>query len=136
MSWLGILLMENEFWLNRWKTDQIGWHQTDVEPQLTAHFSHLKPTHVFVPFCGKSLDLKWLASQGHQVVGVELSKKACLSFFVENNIAYQVISRDRFARYSGGGVTLLNGDFFDLHKEDLPAIGAVYDRAALIALPR
>ena len=33
-----------------------------------------KGAAVLVPLCGKSLDLVWLAEQGHAVIGVELAE--------------------------------------------------------------
>jgi thiopurine S-methyltransferase len=90
---------------------------------------------VFVPLCGKSLDMLWLREQGHAVLGVELSEKAVSAFFEENGIPAEV-QRDRsFSVYSGEGLRLLSGDFFALKPEDLNGIHAVYDRASLIALP-
>lgn len=126
--------IDQNYWLGRWKRGETGWHQTEVEPTLTAHFSNLKPTRVFVPLCGKSLDLAWLASQGHQVIGVELSELASREFFKENGLPFQQTSAGAFTRFEGDRVTILNGDFFELTSDDLGSIGAVYDRAALIAL--
>ena len=65
--------MKPEFWKERWVRGEIGFHQAEVEPGLVTHLGGLAPTRVLVPLCGKSLDLAWLATQGHQVVGVELS---------------------------------------------------------------
>jgi thiopurine S-methyltransferase len=36
---------------------------------------------VFVPFCGKVLEMKWLAENGHVVVGVEVSEDSIMQFF-------------------------------------------------------
>lgn len=124
-----------QYWLGRWQRGETGWHQSEVEPGLTANFAHLAPTRIFVPLCGKSLDLIWLASRGHEVMGVELSEQAVREFFKENQIACHESVRGNFKLFHGGGITILNGDFFELTPQDLGDIGAVYDRAALIALP-
>jgi thiopurine S-methyltransferase len=124
-----------QYWAGRWKRGETGWHQTEVEPGLTSNFSKFSPTRVFVPLCGKSLDLVWLASQGHEVIGVEFTEQGILEFFEENQIQYQLSTRGKFKVFQGGRFTILNGDFFDLEASDLGSIGAVYDRAALIALP-
>ena len=42
---------------------------------------------VFVPLCGKSLDMVWLAQQGHRVIGAELSQRAIDDFFAERGLA-------------------------------------------------
>ena len=74
--------MKPEFWLGRWQTGRTGFHQSEAEPLLLENFpkagAHGK---VFVPLCGKSLDMVWLARQGYEVVGVELSPLACEGFF-------------------------------------------------------
>lgn len=127
--------MQHDFWLGRWKRGETGWHQSEVEPELVGFFSSLPPTRVFVPLCGKSLDLVWLASRGHQVIGVELSPLACAAFFTEHNLPFKSSSQGSFERLESESITLLNGDIFQLTPEILGPIGAVYDRAALIALP-
>ena len=127
--------MDNRYWLERWEKGQIGFHQDEIEPALIKHFSQLKHTKVFVPFCGKSKDLIWLASQGHQVMGVELSELACRAFFDENNLTYQMSKKGAFTVFSAQKLDLFCGDFFDLSGGDMNGLGAVYDRAALIALP-
>ena len=91
---------------------------------------------VLVPLSGKSLDMLWLADAGYHVIGVEISDLACRDFFVENELVYRRIEEERFIKYSGENITLLCGDFFDLAREDLHETKLVYDRAALIALPK
>jgi thiopurine S-methyltransferase len=127
--------MEPNFWLGRWQRGETGWHQDEVEPGLIAGFAGVSPTRVLVPLCGKSLDLAWLASQGHEVIGVELSPMACEAFFSENKIPFTKSGHGAFTRYQSERLTILNGNFFDLSANELGRIGAIYDRAALIALP-
>lgn len=130
--------MKHEFWLERWEQNQIGFHQAEINRYLTGHWADLglpAGTSVFVPLCGKSLDMLWLREQGYSVVGVELSEKAVSAFFEENNIEAEVCQGDRFRIYQAEGLRLLVGDFFALTAEDLGEVRAVYDRASLIALP-
>lgn len=130
--------MENQFWLERWEQDQIGFHQQEINRYLSGHWPELGLTPgapVFVPLCGKSLDMLWLRSQGHPVLGVELSRKAVDAFFAENAIDVALDEGEHFAEYRAEGLRLLVGDFFRLQPEDLAGVGAVYDRASLIALP-
>jgi thiopurine S-methyltransferase len=129
--------MDENFWKGRWERGETGWHQTEVEPRLMQGLGDLARTIVLVPLCGKSLDLAWLAKRGHEVVGVELSTMACEAFFRENGISFErVVDKDGTVRYRGGGITILNMNVFAVTAEQLPGpIGAVYDRAALIALP-
>ena len=130
--------MDHQFWLERWQQGQIGFHQAEINQYLSEHWGQLglpDGAAVFVPLCGKSLDMLWLREQGHEVLGVELSEKAVSAFFDENAIPAEVSREGSFKVYTGGGVRLRSGDFFALEASDLGGIHAVYDRAALIALP-
>ena len=129
--------MEADFWHSRWQEGRIGFHQPDVNSFLKEHWPTLpKQSRVFVPLCGKSLDMLWLASQGHRVIGVELSEIAAQEFFAEQSVQPNVEQCGNFVSYSANNVTILCGDFFDLSTADLDGIAAVFDRAALIALPK
>jgi len=124
-------------WHDRWQSGRIGFHQANFHSSLLAYwpgFKLQKKSAVLVPLCGKSLDMIWLAEQGHDVIGVELSDIAAKNFFADNNIDCKISTIGKFQKYEGGDITILVGDFFDLAKTDLPNVKAVYDRAALIAL--
>lgn len=130
--------MDSTFWHDRWAHNQIGFHLPEVNPYLQRHWPGLglaSEARVLVPLCGKSLDLLWLAQQGHQVLGVELSEKAVEEFFQEQSLAAHVSQRGSFKVYQAGTLELWCGDFFELSGEDVAGCTALYDRAALIALP-
>lgn len=130
--------MKAEFWHNRWENNLTGFHLNEVNPYLRANWDalNLKPgARVFVPLCGKSLDLIWLADQGFKVVGVELSPLAVDAFFAENNLSAEHSHIGELECWQSENITLYCGDFFALTSEILGQIDAVYDRASLIALP-
>ena len=130
--------MQPEFWQKRWALNQIGFHQADVNPYLQRYWPQLAladDARVLVPLCGKSLDLAWLAGQGYRVLGVELSEKAVEDFFAEHQLTPRVIERGAFKVYEAGSIALWCGDFFALGAADVAHCAALYDRAALIALP-
>jgi thiopurine S-methyltransferase len=129
--------MDTSFWVERWHKKQIGFHQSEINPYLQAHWARLGVTGgaVFVPLCGKSRDMQWLQANGHTVIGVEVSQQAVSDFFLEQQIEPRVTQASRFELWEAPGYQLLCGDFFALHAEDLHAVTAVFDRAALIALP-
>lgn len=130
--------MDHQFWHDKWKANQIGFHEDAFHPQLCRHWDSLgvdNSAAVFVPLCGKSRDMVWLRERGFEVVGVELSEIAAQAFFDENSVTVKCDQLGSFKRYRGGGYTLLCGDVFDLTTEILGPITAIYDRAALIALP-
>ena len=68
-------------------------------------------------------------------MGVELSPIAVQSFFEENVLIANSASSGKFDRFDADDIRILCGDFFDLDKVDLANVGAVYDRASMVALP-
>ncbi len=131
--------MHSEFWLERWRTGQIGWHQEAFNPMLTEHWPKLRlpdDCPVFVPLCGKSLDMVWLRQRGHPVFGVELAEAAVRGFFEEQSIRFEVAeNRDGLPRFSGGGFRIYCGNYLEISAPQLGATQGTFDRGALIALP-
>ena len=128
--------MQPDFWLNRWRTAQIGFHQAAVDRHLKAYWPLLAlpaGSPVFVPLCGKSLDLMWLRSSGHAVTGVELAPVAVESFLMEHGIPARRRVLEGFDAYEADGLRLFCGDYFNLTPALLGSVAAVYDRAALIS---
>lgn len=130
--------MEASFWHNRWQTNQTGWHERAVNPLLTTHFPSLNVPpgrRVFVPLCGKSLDLGWLLSRGYAVAGAELSELAVTQLFAELGMEARISEVGKLRLFRGEKIDIFVGDIFDLSREILGPVDAVYDRAALVALP-
>ncbi|MBL4869701.1 MAG: thiopurine S-methyltransferase [Robiginitomaculum sp.] len=132
-------IIDDAFWHDKWTKNQIGFNQAEFHPSLTKHWSHLgigKNKPVFVPLCGKSVDMVFLQKHGHHVFGIELSEKAIKDFSHENQLTLTRTQNGKFIRFSGNEYNLFVGDYFDLEPKDLRNVKAVYDRAALIALPQ
>ena len=130
--------MEASFWHTRWEAGQTGFHQDQVHALLVQYWAALGVAEggaVLVPLCGKSKDIGWLAGQGHNVVGAELSPIAAQDFFAEAGIPAQVSPGSPFQIFTGAGISIFCGDFFELSAQQIGSLGGVYDRAALIALP-
>lgn len=130
--------MHADFWHHKWQSNEIGFHESQVNPWLVNHFHHLSAPpggRVFVPLCGKSLDMAWLLSQGLAVVGAELSPIAVQAFFDALGVAPTVTPCGPLQRYSAQGIDIYLGDIFDLDADTLGPVHAVYDRAAMVALP-
>lgn len=131
--------MDPDFWHRRWEQNQIAFHQAEPNALLRRFWPQIRPLSgapVFVPLCGKSPDLVWLAEHGHRVLGIELSPVAVADFFSENGLNPERSHDGRFERWMVDRYLLLCGDFFALRRKDLVDVGAVYDRAALIAFPQ
>jgi len=130
--------MDPSFWHDRWENQDIGFHQADIHALLPAYWPRLQlasDAPVFVPLCGKSLDMVWLAQQGHRVIGAELSQRAIDDFFAERGLTPTLRASGSFIVKSAGPYELWCGDIFELPHEAVAGVAGVYDRAALIALP-
>ncbi|HSI28792.1 MAG TPA: thiopurine S-methyltransferase [Methylophilus sp.] len=130
--------MQHDFWHQRWQNQQIGFHLDAVNPLLAAHFQALNleaGQRVFIPLCGKTLDIHWLLSQGIQVAGAELNQLAVDTLFAELGVTPTITEHGSLRLYHAEHIDIFQGDFFTLDKGLLGDVDAVYDRAALIALP-
>jgi thiopurine S-methyltransferase len=131
-------MSDAKFWHERWEKNEIGFHENKPNPFLVKHFGSLAPnkeSRVFVPLCGKTLDIPWLLSNGYRVAGAELSKIAIEQLFAELRLEPAVTTLGALTRYSAKNIDIFVGDIFDLSRELLGPIDAIYDRAALVALP-
>lgn len=130
--------MEPGFWHDKWHQQQIGFHQQDINPFLVKYWQKLvlpAAAKVFVPLCGKSLDMCFLAEQGHQVIGCELNELAVQQFFSDNQLEMTKTAVGEHQHYQTEQISLYQGDIFTLPNELTQDVTAFYDRAALIAWP-
>jgi thiopurine S-methyltransferase len=125
-----------DFWHERWRSGQIGFHQSAIDRNLLAHWPALGlegGSTVLVPLCGKSLDMLWLRERGYEVIGVEISSIAIEAFFAENGIEARRSVAGDTEIYEAAHLRLVRADFFSLEPEQLGPIDGFYDRAAAIA---
>ena len=130
--------MEESFWHQRWREGAIGFHLAEPNPLLVAHFARLqvpKGSRVFLPLCGKTNDLAWLLAAGYRVAGAELSRIAIDALFSGLHVTPTIETVGALTRYSAPDIDFLVGNIFDVSAEVLGPVDAVYDRAALVALP-
>jgi thiopurine S-methyltransferase len=126
----------SEDWLGRWKDGRTGWHELAGNAGLKSQWPELaSASRVLVPLCGKSPDLLWLAQHNHEVVGVELSDIAVRQFFADNDLDYRIESGGIMDCYTAENLSLAiyRGDYFEFQAQPFDAL---YDRGALVALPR
>jgi len=129
-----------DYWRNRWQEGATGWHQDGINGQLMKWWPQLgldQQAPVLVPLCGASQDLRWLASQGHEVYGAEASEQAIKRFFDEAKVDAVVhpLADTRLEVHEAGSIHIFCGDYFDITTSLLPPLAAAYDRAAIVALP-
>ncbi len=130
--------MDAEFWRRRWEANEIGFHEGAPNALLVAHHAALAlatGSRIFLPLCGKTRDIGWWLAQGHRVVGSEWSRLAVEQLFAELAIDPVVSDLGGVTRFRAGTLDILQGDVFDVSATMLGRVDAVYDRAALVALP-
>lgn len=130
--------MNPEFWQEKWQKKEIAFHQAAANPLLVRWFNQLAlapGATVFLPLCGKSLDIHWLLAQGYQVIGAELSEMAVQELFAELGLTPGVSSAGTLQHYQADKLQVFVGDIFQLSQHTLGPVAAIYDRAALVALP-
>jgi len=134
-------------WSERWSNDMTGWHLEDVNESLVKHGGNILPNDdtcsedgvkIFVPLCGKTVDLAYLASQKNvSVVGLDGIRKALEEFAKEQpSLEIESLSAtEKYERFQGKDITLLKGDFFDLDEMATSGrVDAVWDRASIVAI--
>ncbi len=126
------------FWKERWQQGQTGWHNATVNQNLQKHHAVLFKTQaptIFVPLCGKTLDMRWLADQGARIFGVDLVRQALDEYCIEQAFTPQESQTDGIPTLTTDKHTLFHGNVFDITTEQIGEVDAIFDRAALVALP-
>lgn len=130
--------MEKQFWINKWESGQIGFHNPKPHPFLIDNLNRLNlstGSRIYLPLCGKTVDIAWLLQQGYRVVGVELAKQAIDELFESLQLTPVITEVGELLHYQADNVDMFVGDVFALSQELLGPVDAIYDRAALVALP-
>lgn len=130
--------MDASFWHDRWQSNRIAFHLDEVNPLLVRYFNHLKVSpgaRVFVPLCGKTRDIGWLLTQGYDVVGAELVETAVEQLFAQLGVPPTIIEHGPLKHYQAPNLDIWVGDVLELTPSLLGKVDAVYDRAALVAMP-
>lgn len=126
-------------WLEFWANNETDWHSDVVTQELEKYLGLLKLESgdtVFVPLCGKSLDMIYMLNRGFSVIGVEVSEIGIKQFFHENGLDFTISQVGEFDLYSAKNIEIYCGDFFSLTSKHLCGVKAVFDRKSLIALNR
>ncbi len=130
--------MEADFWHERWKLGETAFHEKQANQLLVNHVDKLqieKESRVFLPLCGKTTDIAYLLDLGYHVIGVELSELAIEELFQDLDVSPSITTVNTLTLYQTEGIDIYVGDIFDLDVNALGNIDAIYDRAALVALP-
>ncbi|KAF2345978.1 TPMT family [Trinorchestia longiramus] len=77
------------------KKSNDSWHVSEYHPCLIKYANELlsgPDKRVFVPLCGKTLDLIWLYKAGHRVVGLEGVERVVVEYGEEHKLNFQQVS--------------------------------------------
>lgn len=130
-------------WEDRWNKSQTQFHVNRTHPMLEKHYTDLtggnSSLRIFLPLCGKTLDLKWLADKGHDVVGCEGVDLACREFFEEHEIPYtseplNEINGVVYKATDGRKLTIYRCDYFHLTSDLIGTFDCVWDRGSFAAI--
>ncbi|KAL4236642.1 hypothetical protein ACF0H5_005027 [Mactra antiquata] len=136
--------MSVDDWNYRWSLDQTKFHMPKVHPMLQKHIQKLTvgktKQRVFVALSGKTLDMKWLLEQGHEVVGNDCADLACKQFFEEHKIPYKTeklsgIDGTVYKATDGQLITLYRCDCFELSSKIIGKFDCIWDRGGFVAIP-
>ena len=132
----------NERWQGKWDRDEIRWHRDHVNDNLqkfAPDFITKEGARVFVPLCGKTLDMKWLYDKGCTVIGVEAIEKAVIEYFVEQKIAYETKDVEGFQVYTSKDerMQIFKGNLFDFNETIAGGLfDHFWDRGSLAAIDK
>ena len=130
--------MDAGFWHHRWEKNEIAFHESKANSLLVKHFNGLslaKGRRIFVPLCGKTLDISWLLSHGYRVAGAELSQIAIEQLLMELGVQPEISTVGEVEQWSAQNLDIFVGDIFALSRKILGPVDGIYDRAALVAFP-
>ena len=134
--------MELDFWNQVWKEERLGFDQVEMNHYLKKSLSTwlLETSEtIFVPLCGRSIDMWELHCLGHQIVGVEYVRDALEDFDKKFSLNMRKhFIRDSVECFETEDFKLYCADFFDLISADIPNGEKplkIWDRASLVALP-
>lgn len=131
--------MQPDFWHSTWEKREIAFHEGSPNTLLVKHFDSMEldpKSRIFVPLCGKTRDIGWFLERGHRVAGAELNETAVKELFQELDVTPRVAAKGPLKHYSADELEVFVGNIFDLSADYLGAVGAIYDRAAMVALPQ
>ena len=132
-------MQRKNIWENMWRKDDLYFHRLEVHPYILQYEKHFPPnSRIYVPLCGKSVDLVYLADKGFEVLGCEFVEKAVKQFFAEQGLEYNV-EKDGATGipvYTAVSkkITIYQGDFFKLNSNIIGKFNAMWDRGSLVAI--
>ncbi|EED92485.1 methyl transferase [Thalassiosira pseudonana CCMP1335] len=141
----------HSFWSQRWSGPKLGWHLEHVNPHLSKYTDLFLRSvgdtdsddqrRVFVPLCGKSVDLAHLAAHPKvsHVVGIDIMRDAAETFANEHpQFSMVELTLGDENDFHGEGITFLLGDLFDFKPSSdegtNDVFDAIYDRASMVAI--
>jgi len=132
------MVFNQEFWGARYQSKNIGWQLADVHPKLLEYLPMItkgqKPKKFFIPLSGKTIDIPYLISLGHQVFAIEFLPETIEEWNVEHSLGLKHDKATSIFSTDDGQLTVFSGDFQNCPIENWGPFDVIWDRAAFIAL--
>ena len=127
-----------EYWKGRYNQKSTAWHIDEIHPILVRQISSLtgedgQSKRVFVPLCGKTRDIAYLLSLGHQVFAIEGVLQPILDLAAENSLSLKHNPTESIYHTEDGRLKIYHGDLLKCPIERYGPFDCVWDRAAFIA---
>ena len=131
-----------EFYDAKYSKGYSPWHMDSVNYNLLKHYPNIQPAgeplrKILVPMAGKTVDIKWLADKGHEVVAVEISQSACREVFQRDDIPFEELDcpavKGKLFRSLDGKIKMYCCDIFNFTAEIEGQFKSVWERGAVIA---
>ncbi|ELU03337.1 hypothetical protein CAPTEDRAFT_214771 [Capitella teleta] len=127
-------------WIQMWEKNATPFHSSDVNMFLKRFYEKWigdkQNLKIFVPLCGKSVDMRWLLDQGHRVIGLEASSIAVADFMEENNFEHstEAYASGEVVKTKDGRCVIYKGDLFEFNSDIEGGFDAIWDRGSLVAI--
>ncbi|KAL7634077.1 UNVERIFIED_CONTAM: hypothetical protein RMT77_015405 [Armadillidium vulgare] len=122
------------YWEKLWSTKVTPFHQREVCPfllKISSNLNFVSPKRVFIPLCGKALELKWFYDEGFEVVGVDLISIPAEEFFKEHNLTFKIreLPWAKVYESSDQRIKIYVADIFSVEPEDVGKFDVIWERA-------
>lgn len=79
--------------------------------------------------------MQWLSTQGASIIGVDLVEQAINEFISEHTLSLDKVATETITHYTNDQWHLIHGNIFEATVAQIGIVDAIFDRAALVALP-
>ncbi|MRX28461.1 thiopurine S-methyltransferase [Kangiella sp. HZ709] len=129
--------MDYHFWDTCWQRASQPFHLSEAHPFLRRYLYLLdNKEKLLLPLSGKSVDPIFLAQNNIHSTSIEFNPSAIDNFIIDSELSFKRKTFEQKKCYDFGDFDIWLADFFDIETKDIGKFSQVFDRAALVALPK